>query len=43
VACSSKKQLIICLASTKEKYKVLCSVTREAIYLWRILEDVGGV
>ena len=41
VTWSSKKQPTISLSSTKAEYKALCSATCEAIWLRRILEDVG--
>eukprot|EP00253_Pinus_taeda_P002026 PITA_02026 len=37
----SKKQPTVSLSSTKVKYKALCSATYEAIWLGRILADVG--
>ena len=39
---SNKKQPTVSLSSTKAEYKVLCSATCEAIWLRRILEDVGN-
>ncbi len=41
ISWSSKKQPIVSLASTKAEYKALCSATCEAIWIRRILEDVG--
>eukprot|EP00253_Pinus_taeda_P009302 PITA_09302 len=41
ISWSSKKQLIVSLSSTEAEYKALCSATCEAIWLRRILEDVG--
>jgi hypothetical protein len=41
VSWSSKKQPTISLSSTEAEYKALCSATCEAIWLRRILEDVG--
>ena len=38
---SSKKQPTVSLSSTEAEYKALCSATCEAIWLRRILEDVG--
>jgi hypothetical protein len=38
---SSKKQPIVSLSSTEAEYKALCSATCEAIWLRKILEDVG--
>ena len=40
---SSKKLLTIFLSSTEAEYKTLCSATCEAIWLRKILEDVGEV
>jgi len=37
----SKTQVIVSLSSTEAEYKALCSGTCEAIWLRRILEDVG--
>jgi len=41
ISWSSKKQPIVSLSSTEAEYKSLCSATCEAIWLRRILEDVG--
>ena len=41
VSWSSKKQPIVSLSSTEAEYKALCTATCEAIWLRRILEDVG--
>ena len=38
---SSKKQPTVSLSTTKVEYKTLCNATCEAIWLRRILEDVG--
>ena len=40
-AWSNKKQPTISLSSTEAEYKALCSATCEAIWLRRILEDIG--
>jgi hypothetical protein len=36
-----KKQPTVSLSSTEAEYKALCTATCEAIWLRRILEDVG--
>ena len=41
ISWSSKKHATISLSSTEAEYKALCSGTCEAIWLKRILEDVG--
>ena len=41
ISWSSKKQPTVSLSSTEAEYKALCSATCEAIWLRRILEDVG--
>ena len=41
VSWTSKKQPTIYLSSTEAEYKVLCSATCEAIWIKRILEDMG--
>ena len=41
ISWSSKKQPTISLSSIEAEYKALCSTTYEAIWLRRILEDVG--
>jgi hypothetical protein len=41
VSWSSKKQPTVSLSSTEAEYKTLCTATCEAIWLKRILEDVG--
>ena len=43
VSWSSKKQPPVSLSSTEAEYKALCSATCEAVWLMRILEDVGEV
>ena len=41
ISWNSKKQPTVSLSSTEAEYKALCSATCEAIWLRRILEDVG--
>lgn len=41
VSWSNKKQSTVSLSSIEAEYKALCSATCEAIWLRRILEDVG--
>eukprot|EP00253_Pinus_taeda_P022507 PITA_22507 len=41
ISWSSEKQPTVSLSSTEAEYKALCSATCEAIWLRRILEDVG--
>eukprot|EP00253_Pinus_taeda_P018031 PITA_18031 len=41
ISWSSKKQATISLSSTEAEYKAVCSSTCEAIWLRRMLEDVG--
>lgn len=41
ISWSSKKQATVSFSSTEAEYKTLCSGTCEAIWLRRILEDVG--
>ena len=41
ISLSSKKQPIVSLSSIEEKYKAMSSATCEAIWLRRILEDIG--
>ena len=41
ISWSSKKQPTVSLSSTEAEYKALTSATCEAIWLRRILEDVG--
>ena len=41
VSWRSKKQPTVSLSSTEAEYKALCTATCEAIWLRRILEDVG--
>ena len=38
---SSKKQPTVSLSSTEVEYKALCNATCEAVWIRRILEDVG--
>ena len=42
VSWTSKKQLIVFLSSIEVEYKALCNATCEAIWLRRILEDIGN-
>ena len=42
VSWSSKKQPIVSLSSTEAKYKALCNVTCEVVWLRRILEDIDN-
>lgn len=41
ISWSSKKQSTVSLSSTEAEYKALCSSTCEAIWLRRMLEDIG--
>ena len=41
VSWSSKKQPTVSLSSTEAEYKALCAATCEAIWLRRLLQDVG--
>ena len=41
VSWSSKKQPTVSLSSTEEEYKALCAATCEAVWLRRLLQDVG--
>jgi hypothetical protein len=41
VSWSSKKQPIVSLSSTEEKYKSLCATTCEVVWLRRLLQYVG--
>jgi len=41
ISWSSKKQTTVSLSSTEAEYKALCAATCEAVWLRRILQDVG--
>jgi hypothetical protein len=41
VSWSSKKQTTVSLSTTEAEYKALCSTTCEAVWMRRILEDMG--
>jgi hypothetical protein len=41
VSWSSKKKPIVSLSSTEEEYKALCEATCEAVWLRRVLQDIG--